>query len=108
MESGAGRGLRGAVVAVLALGLGDRARQKDHDPVLGFDEDQGAADRITHSRGQSSSRETHLGGRGAGLEGNRVRRVLSGAEHDELCFVRLSCGVSGVGGVVWLCEVGTH
>ncbi|GDX97162.1 hypothetical protein LBMAG47_28270 [Planctomycetia bacterium] len=33
------------------------------------------------------------------LAGYRVRRVLPGAEHDELRFVWLSGGVSGVGGV---------
>ena len=64
---------------------------------ISFNEDQGADRRGACSRGQSSNRETHPGGRGAGLAGDRVWRVLSGAEHDELFVMRLSGCVSGVG-----------
>jgi hypothetical protein len=40
-----------------------------------------------------------FGGRGACVAGYRVRRVLSNPQRDELRFMRLSGGVSGVDGV---------
>ncbi len=46
--------------------------------------------------GRTSRRETHLGGRGACLAGDREWRVLYGAEHYELRVVWLSGGVSGL------------
>ena len=84
MESGAGRRFRRATPAVLAPRLRDRTREEDRDSVSGTDKDQGAGHRGARSRGQSSNRETHIGGRGKSLAGNRVWRVLSGAQHDEL------------------------
>jgi hypothetical protein len=41
-----------------------------------------------------------FGRRGAGLAGYRVGRVLSSPQRDELRFMRLSGGVSGVGGLI--------
>ena len=94
---GAGRRFRRATPAVLALGLGDRTRQEDRDSVLGPDEDQGADRRGACARGRAGERETHFGGRGKSLAGDRVWRVLSSAQHDELLGLWLSGGVSGVG-----------
>ncbi len=47
--------------------------------------------RLRHGR-----RETHFGGRGAGLAGYRVRRVLSSPIYGLVRVVRLSGGVQGV------------
>jgi hypothetical protein len=95
----AGRGQRRAVVAVQPPRSRDQPREEGRDTVLGPDEDQGPGHRGACAGGRASRREAHLGGRGAGLAGDRVRCVLSGAQHDELLDVWLSGGVSGVGGV---------
>ena len=47
------------------------------------------------------SREPHLGERGAGLAGGRIRRVLSGPVCHVLLVMRRSGGVSGVDGLTW-------
>ena len=63
------RGFWRATSAVLALGLGNRTRQEDRDPVSGADEDQGAGRRGACPGGRAGEREADLGRRGAGLEG---------------------------------------
>ena len=99
MESGAGRRFRRATPAVLAPRLRDRTREEDRDSVSGTDKDQGADRRGAYPRGRAGKRETHPCRRGAGLAGNRVGRVLSGAQHDELLGLWLSGGLSGVDGM---------